>query len=245
MRGEAGELVATTSTQSTAEILRERILEGSFPPGTILRQDALAQLLGVSRTPLRTALAELARDGLVTYEANRGYTVRGFDVNDIRAAFEVRANLEGLACRLAAPRITGEQLDRLQRCVTEGDVILSKGVLDPDDLAPYRRLNVEFHETIIAASANPWIADFVGRTHNVPLASDRVFHWEDHAIIFRSHNDHHRILKALRDGQAMRAEALMWEHVTNAGDVLVEHVAPKITDRQAPVTFHSKDTGNP
>ncbi|WP_068298439.1 GntR family transcriptional regulator [Pararhodobacter sp. CCB-MM2] len=237
--------MATTSTQSTAEILREKILEGAFPPGTILRQDALAQGLGVSRTPLRTALAELARDGLVTYEANRGYTVRGFNVDDIRAAFEVRANLEGLACRLAAPRITEAQLDRLQRCVSEGDAILSKGILDPEDLAPYRRLNVEFHETIIEASANPWISDFVNRTHNVPLASDRVFHWEDHAIIFRSHNDHHRILRALRTGDAMRAEALMWEHVTYAGDVLVEHVAPKITDRQAPVTLQSMDTETP
>lgn len=234
--------MATTSTQSTAEILRERILEGTFPPGTILRQDALAQDLGVSRTPLRTALAELARDGLVIYEANRGYTVRSFNINDIRAAFEVRANLEGLACRLAAPRITAAQIERLERCVREGDAILAKGVLDPEDLAPYRRLNVEFHETIIAASANPWVGDFVSRTHNVPLASDRVFHWEEHAIIFRSHNDHHRILAALRAGNAMRAEALMWEHVTYAGDVLVEHVAPKLIDRQTPVSHQPTGT---
>lgn len=234
--------MATTSTQNTAKILREKILEGVFPPGTILRQEALAQELRVSRTPLRTALAELAQDGLVTYEANRGYTVRSFNVDDIRAAFEVRANLEGLACRLAAPRITEAQIERLQRCVFDGDRILSKGILDPNDLAPYRRLNVEFHETIIAASANPWITDFVNRTHNVPLASDRVFHWEDHAIIFRSHNDHHRILNALSTGNAIRAEALMWEHVTNAGDVLVEHVAPRIIDRQTPISLQPQET---
>ena len=229
--------MSQTSTQNIAQILREKILEGAFLPGTTLRQDALAQGLGVSRTPLRTALAELARDGLVTYEANRGYTVRSFDVADIRAAFDVRATLEGLACRLAAPLITAAQLARLQHCVTEGDAILSKGVLDPDDLAPYRRLNVEFHETIMAASANPWVTDFVNRAHNVPLASDRVFYWEDHAIIHRSHDDHHRILNALRTGNGMRAESLMWEHVMNAGDVLVRLIAPKITVADAPISF--------
>lgn len=228
--------MSRTSTQNTAQILRERILEGTILPGAVLRQDALAQELGVSRTPLRTALAELARDGLVTYEANRGYAVRSFDVADIRAAFEVRAMLEGLACRLAAALISPAQLDRLQHCVTEGDAILAKGWLDPADLAPYRRLNVEFHETIITASANPWVGDFVTRAHNVPLASDRVFFWEDHAIIHRSHDDHHRILAALRAGQAMRAECLMWEHVINAGDILVRLVAPRLAD--GPVQFN-------
>lgn len=230
-----GKRVSKTSTQTTAQILRERILEGSILPGTTLRQDALAQDLGVSRTPLRTALAELARDGLVTYEANRGYAVRAFDITDIRAAFEVRAMLEGLACRLAASVISPAQLERLAACVALGDALLSKGRLEPADLAPYRRMNVDFHETIISASANPWISDFVNRTHNVPLASDRVFLWDDYAIIHRSHDDHHRILKALRAGQAMRAESLMWEHVIYAGDVLVQHIAPRLSEGTTPI----------
>ncbi|MDO5528879.1 MAG: GntR family transcriptional regulator [Paracoccus sp. (in: a-proteobacteria)] len=217
-----------TSTQTTAQILRERILEGNILPGTTLRQDSLAQELGVSRTPLRTALAELARDGLVTYEANRGYAVRAFDIADIKSAYDVRAMLEGLACRLAAKHISREQIETLADCVQNGDEILSSGVLAPEKLAPYRRMNVEFHETIIAASQNPWIGDFVTRAHNVPLSSDRIFFWEDFDIIHRSHNDHHRILAALRAGDGRRAELLMWEHVINAGDVLIEKVAPRL-----------------
>lgn len=222
-----------TSTQTIARILRERILEGSILPYATLRQDALAQELGVSRTPLRTALAELARDGLVTYEANRGYTVRSFDIGDIKAAYDVRAALEGLACRLAATQISAAQLDRLQGCVEIGDRILARGRLDPEDLAPYRRMNVDFHETIIAASANPWVADFVTRAHNVPLSSDRIFYWEDYGIIHRSHDDHHRILAALRAGNGQRAERLMTEHVVNAGDVLLEKIAPRLANAGA------------
>lgn len=226
--------MSQTSTQTIAQILRERILEGSILPHVTLRQDALAHELGVSRTPLRTALAELARDGLVTYEANRGYAVRSFDIGDIKAAYDVRASLEGLACRLAASRITPAQLDRLQACVDSGDRILASGRLDPDDLAPYRRMNVDFHETIIAASANPWVADFVTRAHNVPLSSDRIFYWEDFGIIHRSHDDHHRILAALRKGNGQRAERLMAEHVLNAGDVLLDKIAPRLAGALAP-----------
>lgn len=223
-----------TSTQAASRILRERILEGAIPPGSTLRQDALALQLGISRTPLRTALAELARDGLVTYEANRGYAVRTFDLGDIRAAYEARAMLEGLACRLAARRAdeAGDRprlLGLLRDCVARGDAILSAGVLRAEDLGPYRRMNVEFHEAILAAAGNPWVVEFVQRTHNVPLASDRVFYWEDYDIIRRSHDDHHRILAALEAGDGRRAENLMWEHVINAGDILVTRIAPALT----------------
>lgn len=227
---------ATTSSQTAARELRERILEGVFPPGSTLRQDALAQALGISRTPLRTALAELARDGLVTYEANRGYAVRAFDLGDIRSAFQVRAMLEGLGCRLAVDAGIGtDALDRLDDCVARGDAILAKGWLDPADLGAYRRMNVEFHETILTASRNPWIPDFVARTHNVPLASDRVILWEDFDIIHRSHDDHHRLVRALRAGDGRRAEHLMWEHVVNAGEVMVNRIAPGLTQSGGPV----------
>ena len=229
--------MSTTTSQAAYESLRERILEGSIPPESTLRQDALAQDLGISRTPLRTALTELARDGLVSYEANRGYTVRAFDDHDIRTAFAVRAVLEGLACRLVAERGAAQgMLDTLRDCVRTGDKILAKGHLDPDELAPYRRMNVRFHDTIIAASANQWVTDFVARTHNVPLASDRVILWEEYAIIKRSHDDHHRILHALAQGDARRAENLMWEHVTYAGEVLIEHVRQLSASDRQPVT---------
>ena len=86
-----------TSTQAVTNALRELVLEGTLAPGEKLSQDHLAQRLGVSRTPLRTALASLNNDGLLVYEPNRGYSVRSFDTQDIIAAFAVRAELEGLA----------------------------------------------------------------------------------------------------------------------------------------------------
>ncbi|MBR0750278.1 GntR family transcriptional regulator [Bradyrhizobium japonicum] len=146
--------------------------------------------------------------------ANRGYAVRAFSTAEISAAFEVRARLEALACGIVARQgASVEVLERLRECVAEGDRILSKGVLDPHDLIPYRRMNVDFHETIIQTCENPFVSSFVRQCHNVPMASDRVFIWEDYQVIARSHDDHHRILDAIAKREAQRAENLMSEHI--------------------------------
>lgn len=214
-----------TSAQEAVQTLRERILEGAIPPGAPLRQDDLARSLGISRTPLRTALAELSRDGLVDYAANRGYQVREFRIEDVVAAFQVRAELEALACRLTAQRgVAAATLGILEACVIEGDALLASGWLDPAALLPYRQMNVRFHETVLRAAGNPWLMDFVRRTHNVPLASDRIILWEDFAVIQRSHDDHRRIAGALAQGDGERAARLMNEHVIFAGEVLCRHL---------------------
>jgi GntR family transcriptional regulator of vanillate catabolism len=216
-----------TSASEVAAQLREKILTGDIPPGARMQQVPLSESLGVSRTPLREALAQLASQGLLVYEPNRGYVVRAFSAVEIVAAFEVRARLEGLACNLAARRgLPKEAMQTLRACVADGDRILAKGLLDPLDLQPYRRMNVDFHETIIRGSGNPLIDDHVRQCHNVPLASDRVFVWEDHGIIARSHDDHRRIVDALATRDAERADYLMREHVHFAGLVLLRRLEP-------------------
>ncbi len=211
----------TTSSTEVIGLLRERILSGEIRPGERLQQVPLSESLGVSRTPLREALATLTNEGLLIYEPNRGYTVRSFSLDDVLAAFDVRARLEALACGLAAKRgMSPEALRTLTDCVNLGDRILSKGILDPDDLGPYRQMNVTFHDTIIQAADNRYVTDFVRQCHNVPLASDRIFIWEDYEIIKRSHDDHRRIAEALAERDGERAEYLMREHVYFAGKVL-------------------------
>ncbi|WP_374632105.1 GntR family transcriptional regulator [Ferrovibrio sp.] len=216
-----------TSAEAAARAIRELILEGSIPAGSRLGQDELAERLGVSRTPLRTALAELSREGLVQYSSHRGYWVRGFNSADISNAFEVRASLEALACELAARNgMSAETIGWLEERLADGDRILSSGRLKPELLAPYRRMNVDFHSTIIEAAQNPWVADFVKRSHNVPMASDRIIVWgeRDFSVIHRSHDDHHRILNAIAARDGDRAAALMREHVRYAGEVLLKHL---------------------
>lgn len=205
-----------TSTELATERLREAILTGTLLPGEKLHQDRLADMLGISRTPLRAALTALAQSGLVSYESNRGFVVREFSFEEVAGAFAVRAELEAMACRLAAGNMSDEANRHLADIVAEGDRLLQAGALLPENLGDYRRMNVHFHTTVMQLSGNPWITTFVQSLHNVPAASDRVIMWRDFRVIERSHDDHRRIAHALAKSQGERAAALMREHITFA-----------------------------
>ncbi len=228
-----------TSTEVAIERMREAILSGDLRPGEKLHQDKLAEMLGISRTPLRTALTALAQSGLVSYESNRGFYVREFSFADVAGAFQVRAELEATACKLAASNMSEAAERNLFELVEEGDRLLSSDSLPPENLVPYRRMNVCFHTAIMNLAANPWIRTFVESLHNVPLASDRVIMWRDFYVIRRSHDDHHRIARALSMGQGERAAAIMREHITFA----LEHLHTQL--EQFPGDFLRVPTVDP
>lgn len=214
-----------TLSQQVTQALRDWILHGRFKPGERIEEIPIAQTMGVSRTPVRAALATLANEGLIDHQPKRGYLVRVFELDVILAAYEVRAVLEGLACRSAAQRGLNEvQVNNLRQCLKDGDHILSKGVLQPEDHEPYKKINVALHNTLLEASSNPWLGRFAEQAHNIPYASDRFVLWDvEHAVIFRSHGDHHRIVEATINRDGARAEALMREHVYYAGVILKEN----------------------
>ena len=213
-----------TRSQDVTEILRDWILTGAVAAGERLEEVPLAERLGVSRTPVRAALTLLANEGLIDYLPKRGYLVRSFSADEVFAAYEVRAALEGLACRLAATSgIPDEAATTLRACVAEGDRYLDKGHLTEEDFRPYQAMNVTFHDTILRLSGNVWAERFVNQTHGIPFVSDRIILWHDYGVILRSHNDHHRIAEALINRQAARAEDLMREHVYFAGLFLREN----------------------
>lgn len=224
LKGGAEMAETHTSTEVATQRLREAILAGALLPGDKLHQDRLAQTLGISRTPLRAALTTLAQTGLVTYESNRGFVVREFSFEEVAGAFAVRAELEAMACRLAAAAMDEQANQRLAEIVARGDHLIESGTLLPENLPDYRRMNVDFHTTVMQLSGNPWITTFVQRLHEVPAASDRVIMWRDFRVIERSHDDHRRIAHALSKGQGERAAAIMREHITFA----LEHLQLQI-----------------
>src|SRR4029077_20450425 len=103
------------------------ILRGELAPGERLGEVALAERLGVSRTPIRQALPALAREGLLAAAGRRGYVGRGFSPQDVLDAIETRGLLEGLAARRIAERgATPELVSSLRQCLSEGDAVLGK-----------------------------------------------------------------------------------------------------------------------
>ena len=106
--------VAASLVDSLAGDIQQRIMSGAIPFGSWLRQETLASEFGVSRTPVREALRKLEARGLVALVPQRGAVVRGPTTREIREAYQVRAELEGLAAELAAARIDDDELRRLR-----------------------------------------------------------------------------------------------------------------------------------
>ena len=174
----------------------------------------------MSRTPVRAALATLGNEGLLEHLPKRGYTVRAYDIGEIVAAYEVRAALEGLACRQAAMRgLSNDAVATLRNCLDEGDRILAgrAAARRPHAVPAGEHHAAQQHPE---AAGNPWVRRFATQAQAIPYASDRIVLWEDHGIILRSHDDHHRIVNAIIGRDGARAEDLMREHVYYAGIIL-------------------------
>src|SRR5690606_17144602 len=214
-------VLMNTLAEHVTETLRNWILQGILAPGERLEEIPLAEKLGVSRTPIRAALANLGNEGLLEHQPKRGYAVRIYQYEDIIGAYEVRAVLEGLACRRAAHKgLSSLDISKLKACLAEGDAILANGVLLPEYHQPYQRMNITLHETLLKAAENSWVTRFATQAQTAPFASDRIMLWDDHGVILRSHNDHHRIVTAVIERDGARAEQLMREHVYYAGLLL-------------------------
>src|SRR5258707_14873747 len=104
----------STKADDIAGLIEEAIVSGELAPGSVLRQEQLAERFGVSRPPVREALRKLAALGLVSFIPNRGVRVRTLSHEELREAFLVRAELEALVTELAARKLTNEELHELE-----------------------------------------------------------------------------------------------------------------------------------
>lgn len=213
-----------TRSLNITETLREQLLQGEFPPNTRLQEIALAERMGVSRTPIREALSVLARDGLLEYAPNRGYTVRHFSLDDILSAFRVRSVLEGLGCRLLAEKGLPADTDtQLQHAIAWGETLLQSTQLQQGQYDQWREMNKAFHLAILLATQNDLLIRFAKQARNIPIVFNGSFRWYSTRDFQRS-QDHHRVIyTAIKNGQAERADNMMQEHVMQAAEILQRH----------------------
>lgn len=212
-----------TQSQRVAKRIRDLIMTGQIEPGARLYEQPLTALTGASRTPVRAALSELANEGMVTYTPNRGYEVRRFTLDDVIDAYRVRAVLEGLACKTAAEiglRPSAEEA--LTEAVEAVDAILEPGRLNDGDREAWQRWNVQFHQTIIAASRNANLPKVLAVVTNIPMVSNSMVSWYDFESVRRFHEHHRRVLDMIRRQKPGRAEALMREHIEQASDFIYD-----------------------
>ena len=203
-----------TLTGMTLEALRERILHGVYPEGEPLRQDAIADELGVSRIPVREALRQLEAEGLVTFNPHRGAVVSTLSLNEIEELFELRALIELDLLRRAMPRLGHEDVVRAKEILDAYETALRNG-----DIASWGEMNWQFHSTLLAPADRPFTLGVAQRLHQ---QCDRYLRMQlalTHGEL-RANEEHRAILAAVRKKDARRAGELLREHILGAGRAL-------------------------
>lgn len=223
------EPASASRSESVVVELRDMIMRGVFAAGFHLQEVPLAERMGVSRTPIREALNMLAKEGLLEPGPKRGYKIRTFTIEEIVEAYEVRATLEGMACRLLGEMgLAQDVATKLQECLEFGDRLISRGMFTSAEHDPWLEMNNTIHSLLVTASRNVMLAQCVEQTQRVPLASARHVHWyrfdrENYELAQSAHRDHHGIVDAILRRQAGRAEARMREHIYFSQELVREH----------------------
>ncbi len=211
-----------------AEQIRRAILEGQLKPGEWLRQERLAQELGVSQMPIREALKELAAEGLVEHIPYRGVRVVEFTAEDVEDLYAQRCFLEARAARAAAERISAELIAQLRDIVAH-----MRQHLSDEDLPLYRELNRQFHQLVAQASERRYLI----RTLNQLWENFPNMLWANFPQTARTSSpertpqdvlQHEAIVEALAAHDADAAERLMREHIESAGHDLATTVRRKL-----------------
>lgn len=196
-----------TAQEVVLESLRQAILEGVLPPGTRLRQEDLAAIVGSrSRLPVREALRALEYEGLVDSTPNRGFTVTGLDPEDIEEIYDIRITLESHAVRLAIPLLTDEDMDDLTRLYEEMEQ--SK---DPDSQLGARE---QFYLRLYSVTTRPRLVGMISRLRQEVARSLR---WR----LVQHSPEHHRVFfEAVKERDADRAAAELTAHYRKVSALL-------------------------
>jgi DNA-binding GntR family transcriptional regulator len=200
----SGALKPANNRFSVASQLEERILTGKIKPGGRLPEMALARELGVSQAGIREALQELESLGLVVKHPNRGSFVIEIDAIRLQHIFQVRRELEPLACSLLAGHLAPEALDSLQRCLAD-----MKAASERNDYPAYLDADLRFHRTLWASQPNRLLERSLC-TACLPLfAYDLIRRYSSRYQNFpRAIRQHQWILDAILTGEAARVSRI-------------------------------------
>jgi len=193
------------------EGIRRAILSGILPGGAHLREEALAQMTGTSRTPVREALRRIVSEGLA-HEEGRSRFVAEFPFEEVTIIFNIRARLESYAAGLAAECMTAAELKDLTRIVCAIDALADESGGE-DKIRCFAELNTQFHSGIIAATNSPQMQSLSARATSIPLEMIKQLSWSQNVDIKRSNQQHRDLLVAFENRNASAAEAIMSAHI--------------------------------
>ena len=192
--------------------IRAHLLSGKVAPGEQLTEDQLAQITGVSRTPVREAVRRLESEMLLVRSESKRIFVADWSRDDIDEMFTLRQMLEGHAAERAALRLTGDQIDRLETINSELHEAVGQ---NPPDVARFLDANRIFHEIITESAQSPRLGQVLTMLVEQPvvLRTARSYSIED---LKQSARDHDELIAAFRAGDPDWARAVMGSHLRRA-----------------------------
>jgi GntR family transcriptional regulator, rspAB operon transcriptional repressor len=209
---------ARQSAEYVHRRVREAILESELPPGETMSQVALADELGVSRTPLREALRMLQGEGLIEARPNRRVRVSPISASDLEQLYSLRVAVEAQALRLAIPRMTSEHI-----AVLEGSIAQMAHYAEQRDMRRWLVPHAEYHRQL---------TDLAGERFSA-LLSQLFDHAERYRRLHLGHGpsawataDHREILDAVKDGDGAHAAPLLAQHLSRTAFEVAEILQP-------------------
>ena len=197
--------------------IREDILSGKYKDNEELKEVAIGEELGVSRTPVREAFRQLELEGLIHIIPNKGAYVTGITVKDVKDIYMIRSLLEGLCARWATEHITAEQMDEMEENVYLAEFHAKKGHME--QLA---QLDNRFHDILYEACDSKMLENQLKAFHEYVLrVRKKTLANAERAL--KSNEEHKGIMEAIKAGNADLAEKLAHQHMINAYNNMVKN----------------------
>ncbi|MDC1412266.1 GntR family transcriptional regulator [Amylibacter sp.] len=210
--------MARTADKLISDI-RKEVSSGILKPGDQLEVTTLAKRFGVSRTPIREAIRTLVETGVLETRPRKGSFVRVLSAKQLLDLFQVAAELEGMACRLAALTLTKENVEAIERGLAK-----CTQAAEAQNNAEYAMANLDFHTAIHNASGNDWLIEQL-RQLQINLNSYRTMPYEIRGRLNKSTDEHKIICDAILSGDGEHACNLMRDHMMLQGKRLPSIIA--------------------
>ena len=204
--------------QHVFDNLKQAIVRGNIAPGEWLVESHIAEMLGISRTPVREAIHKLERERLIERQPRGGFTVLGLNRDDIEETFGIRSVLEGYAARLATIKHQPKELGVLEKKIREFQQCLDQGRMDA-----LPEINTEFHDSLYDLSKSPRLI------HMINGLRDQIYRYrqmilKDEHLANVSNGDHIQMLKFMRKRDAEKVESLVREHILRGREVVLQEL---------------------
>jgi DNA-binding GntR family transcriptional regulator len=193
---------------------RERILAGTYAPGSALRQDVLASEFGTSKIPVREALVQLQSEGLVDIFPNRGFQVRPLAAAELDEVFRLRLQIEPAAVALGAKLATAEDHEVARKALDQLNRAIAAGAFSQSG-----QLNRAFHLSLVVPRLRPVAAEILSRLHTLAQRYVQA-HLQPEGRAKRASREHAALLKMWKLGKSKQVRALIHAHIKSTHEDL-------------------------